>query len=66
MTRGGLIEPRASMFAPPASSEQIAEITRLGGRPPQSLTRAQAAKAINALRGRGRDRARLSTQTASA
>lgn len=62
-TRGGFIEPSASHFTAQATSEQLAEICRLGGRPPSNLTRTQAAVAINTLRWRRSKRARLTAPT---
>lgn len=46
-------------YTTPASAEQREAIIALGGRPPEYLTPGQANQAINALRQRQRQRARV-------
>jgi hypothetical protein len=53
-------------YTPPATAEQRATITALGGRPPAYLTPSQAQKAISTLRLRAATRARRAGVLATA
>lgn len=64
MTRHTIANVRRR-YTTPASAEQREVILALGGRPPEYLTPGQANKAINALRWRQRQRARVAAQVAA-